>query len=189
MLPKGVVDADGFQRFSYPSGDLTGKAKAQTRKSITIPLLIPERKGRATERKKPQPIKFLQKFACKSETWKRWFGVRSLVESSNNLLKLASAEDIGNSKKRSGRGFAFNYIAATLAAVSSNIRRIITFFEEETKRSTPTRIRYRRRKTNTARRSTAEQKPASPRQPRSHKRSSSFSSPAVTKTSACPKAG
>lgn len=105
------------------------------------------RTGRGGPRyRKIQPIKFLQKFACKSETWKRWFGMRSLVESSNNLLKLASAEDIGNSKKRSGRGFAFNNIAATLAAVSSNIRRTITFFEEETKPSTPTRIRDRRRK-------------------------------------------
>lgn len=58
----------------------------------------------------------------------------------------AVAEDIGNSRKRSGRGFAFNCIAATLGAVSSNIRRIIMFFEEETKRSTPTRIHDRRRK-------------------------------------------
>ncbi|MCU1441662.1 MAG: hypothetical protein JWP85_2659 [Rhodoglobus sp.] len=111
-----------------------------------MPLLIPEGKGGATSRKQPQPIKSLQKFPGQSQTWADYYGMRSLVEASNNLLKLASAEDIGNSKKRSGRGFAFHYLAATLAAVSTNIRRIITFFVNEAERSIGERIRTRRRK-------------------------------------------
>ncbi|HEX4402890.1 MAG TPA: hypothetical protein VHZ98_16330 [Galbitalea sp.] len=148
MNAKGLVDADGYQRYSYPDpkSDLTGKAKRSSRKSITVPLLIPENKSHAKRNQKLQPLKFLQKFPCKSATWRKWYGMRSLVETSNNLLKLASAEDIGNKKKRSGRGFAFHYLAATLAAASSNIRRIITYFEEEAQRSTPERIRVRRRK-------------------------------------------
>lgn len=100
----------------------------------------------AKENRKLQPLKFAQKFPGKSLVWQKWYGMRSLVEASNNLLKLSSAEDIGNKKKRSGRGFAFHYLAATLAAASSNIRRIVTFFEDEAKRSTPDRIRERRRK-------------------------------------------
>ena len=72
--------------------------------------------------------------------------MRSLVEASNNLLKLASGDNIGDPKRRSGRGFAFHYLAATLAAVSSNIRRIITFFRDEANRSTDIRVRSRRRK-------------------------------------------
>jgi hypothetical protein len=148
MTAKGQVDSDGFQRYSYPDPktDLTGKAKRSARKSLTIPLLIPENKSAAKRNDKAQPLKFLQKFPAKSAIWRKWYGMRSLVEASNNLLKLASAEDIGNKKKRSGRGFAFHYLAATLAAASSNIRRIVTFFEDEAARSTPERIRTRRRK-------------------------------------------
>ena len=73
--------------------------------------------------------------------------MRSLVEASNNLVELASAEDLGNARKRSGRNsFAFQYLAATLAVASSNIRRIITFFENEAKRSDAPKTRTRRRK-------------------------------------------
>ncbi|WP_134454308.1 hypothetical protein [Cryobacterium adonitolivorans] len=43
----------------------------------------------------------------------------------------SSAEDIGNRRKRSGRGFAFHYLAMALTAVSANLRRIVTFFEAE----------------------------------------------------------
>ncbi|MBC7593633.1 MAG: hypothetical protein H7288_06815 [Kineosporiaceae bacterium] len=145
MIPKGVPDADGYQRFSYPAAasDLTGTAR-NTRSSITVPLLIPN--GTAKSLTKSQPIKYLQKFTHESETWAAHYGMRSLVEASNNLVKLASAEDLGNPKKRSGRGFASHYLASTLAVVSSNIRRIITFFTAEAKRSAEHTGRTRRRK-------------------------------------------
>lgn len=145
MIPKGMPDADGYQRFSYPAAasDLTGRAR-NTRSSITVPLLVPN--GTAKSVTKSQPIKFLQKFTHESETWAAHYGMRSLVEASNNLVKLASAEDLGNPKKRSGRGFAFQYLASTLAVVSSNIRRIITFFTAEAKRSAEHAGRTRRRK-------------------------------------------
>ncbi len=146
MTPKGTPDADGFQRFSYPpaSTDLTGAARNK-RTSITVPLLIPEGDSKS-KKPKPQPIKSLQKYAHESRIWTSWYGMRSLVEASNNLVKLASAENLGDPKKRSGRGFAFHYLASTLAVVSSNIRRIITFFEAEAKRSEAHTIRARRRK-------------------------------------------
>lgn len=145
MIAKGLPDADGFQRFSYPpsSTDLTGGG-ASTRTSITIPLLIPDGASKSTE--KPQPLKSLQKYTHESEDWTGHYGLRSLVEASNNLIKLASADDLGNAKKRSGRGFAFQYLASTMAAVSSNLRRIITFFEAEATRSAQKQVRARRRK-------------------------------------------
>jgi hypothetical protein len=58
-------------------------------------------------------------------------GMRSLVESSNKTLKEGNFEDLNNIGKRSGRGFAFQYLAATLAAVSSNLRKISQFFIAE----------------------------------------------------------
>jgi hypothetical protein len=84
---------------------------------------------------KAQPIKFLQRFPYRSEIWARHYGMRNLVEPSNNHMMLSSAEDIGNRRKRSGRGFAFRYLAMALAAVSSNLRRIVTFFEGEAQRA------------------------------------------------------
>jgi hypothetical protein len=146
MVPKGKPDSEGYQRFLYPSldGDLTSGAKNE-RKTITVPILIPEG-HHSTSKNKQQPVKFLQKYTHESEIWVAYYGMRSLVEASNNLLKLASGDNIGDPKRRSGRGFAFHYIAATLAAVSSNIRRIITFFRDEANRSTDIRVRSRRRK-------------------------------------------
>ena len=146
MVPKGKPDSEGYQRFSYPSidGDLTPGAKNE-RKTITVPMLIPEGDD-STSKIKQQPVKSLQKYAHESEIWTAYYGMRSLVEASNNLLKLASGDNIGDPKRRSGRGFAFHYIAATLAAASSNIRRIITFFRDEANRSTDVRVRSRRRK-------------------------------------------
>jgi len=136
MVPKGIPDDDGFQRFSYPesTGPVIQPPEPLTRKTITVPMRIAEGTG-PKKSNKAQPIKFLQKFAYRSEIWARHYGMRNLVESSNNHMKQSSAEDIGNRRKRSGRGFAFHYLAMALAAVSSNIRRIVTFFEAEAERT------------------------------------------------------
>lgn len=92
-----------------------------------------------------QPVKKHQKFPHESETWRAHYGMRSLVELSNKLIKDANAEDLGNKGKRSGRSFAFHHLASALAAASSNIRRIIRFSKEESKRiaTNPTRTRRR----------------------------------------------
>ena len=60
--------------------------------------------------------------------------MRSLVEASNNHLKSKNFEDLGNPDKRSGRGYAFQYLLATFMGVSSNLRRIVAFFIEEATR-------------------------------------------------------
>jgi hypothetical protein len=156
MTAKGRPDKDGFQRFTYPDPKTYAaidpitkkKVTPSTRTSITIPLLVPEGKnsGNSKSDKKGQPVKHLQKFAHGLEEWRRHYGMRSLVESSNKLMKDASAEDLGNSTKRSGRGFAFNYLASALAAVSSNLRRLRAFFVKDAVRSGGKLTRLRRRK-------------------------------------------
>ena len=60
--------------------------------------------------------------------------MRSLVESNNKVLKGKRYENMGDPGKRSGRGFAFQYLVATLMAVSANIRKIAKFFEKDAKR-------------------------------------------------------
>jgi hypothetical protein len=57
--------------------------------------------------------------------------MRSLVESNNKVLKGKRYENMGDPGMRSGRGFAFQYLVATLMAVSANIRKIARFFEKD----------------------------------------------------------
>ena len=153
MKPKGRPDKDGFQRFIYPTPGTymaidraTGKrVKPRTPASITIPLEA----GAAAERNQDPrlAVKHLQKFAFKSPEHRKYFGMRSLVESANKTLKSKNFEDLSNVSKRSGRGFAFNYLAATLAAVSSNLRKTFDFFVKAAERDSGEKLpRERRRK-------------------------------------------
>lgn len=151
MIPKGRRDADGFQRFTYPPLDkmLAQPKVLPTKTSITIPPTLPineevasgkqsGRKSRtepsAESHSKRQPIKFGQHLPHKGTEWRRQYGMRSLVESSNNLLKTDSHGDISSTKKRSGRGFAALYLTLTFAVVASNLQRIATFFKAEAHR-------------------------------------------------------
>ena len=54
--------------------------------------------------------------------------MRSQVESANKTIKAKNFEDLANVSKRSGLGFAFNDLTATLAAVSANLRKTYDFF-------------------------------------------------------------
>jgi hypothetical protein len=90
-------------------------------------MLIPDGASAKNKRKKGQPIKHLQKLPYRSAGWQAYYSMRPLVEAAHKLLKDAT-EDLGNPAKRSGRGYAFQYLASTLAAVSSNLRRILTFY-------------------------------------------------------------
>ena len=72
--------------------------------------------------------------------------MQSLIEARNNLVKLASAEGLGNAKNGSGRRFASYYLASTLGVVSSNIRRMITLLEAEAIQPGAHTARLRRRK-------------------------------------------
>ncbi|MBC7592376.1 MAG: hypothetical protein H7288_00260, partial [Kineosporiaceae bacterium] len=151
MIPKGRRDTDGFQRFTYPPLDkmLAQPKVAPTKTSITIPPTLPineevasgkqsGRKSRtdasAESHSKRQPIKFGQHLPHKGAGWRRQYGMRSLVESSNSLLKTDSHGDISSTKKRSGRGYAALYLTLTFAVVASNLQRIATFFKAEAHR-------------------------------------------------------
>ncbi|KQV06699.1 hypothetical protein [Leifsonia sp. Root112D2] len=90
----------------------------------------------------------MQKYAYKSPEHKAYYGMRSLVESSNKTLKAKKFEALGHTATRSGRGFTFNYIVATLAAVSSNLRKIRQFYGKIAKQALGGKLpRERRRKT------------------------------------------
>ncbi|MCU1585941.1 MAG: hypothetical protein JWM49_2497 [Microbacteriaceae bacterium] len=155
LTPKGKPDKDGYQRFIYPTPGYmavdraTGKrvAKPKTAATITIPIDAGLSKGRSSKAQ-ALAIKHWQKFAYKSPEHKAIYGMRSLVESSNKTLKGKNQEKLGHTESRSGRGFAFNYLVATLAAVSSNLRKIHDFFAKLAERDLGGPIpRQRRRKT------------------------------------------
>lgn len=78
-----------------------------------------------------------------------FYGMCSLIESSHKTLKDRGHEDIANPGKRSGRGFAFHYVAAALAAATTNLRKIASFFVQDYERSIEPKRRTRRRKTLT----------------------------------------
>ncbi|MBC9926959.1 hypothetical protein [Leucobacter sp. cx-169] len=120
LKAKGRIGADGYQRFDYPNprsyfafDPVTGRATQDNPTgSVTIGL-------------DEQVIKQLQKYPWKSKEWRARYGQRNQVEMSNRLLKDHRTENLGDPKARTGRGFAYNYLAAIMATVSSNIRRII----------------------------------------------------------------
>ena len=91
-------------------------------------------------------MKHIQTLPYLSQEWRSTYGMRNLVESSNNLLKLPTAEDMANAGKRSGRGFTFNYLAMAIAVVSSSLNRIVTFFVSEAKRASKDQVLHRARR-------------------------------------------
>lgn len=156
MIPKGRPDSDGYQRFSYPrpgtyiavdrgSGK---KIRPTTPRTVTIPI---DAGGASSDRRKSPPpaMKYVQKFPYLSSDHRAHYGMRNLVESHHKTLKDPGREDMDNKAKRSGRGYAFHYLAAALASVSVNLRKIESFFSEEHERASKLHRRARRRKTQT----------------------------------------
>ena len=165
MIPKGHRDTDGYQRFSYPPVEkmlVRPPASHEKKATITVPPTLPfdekvasgqqsARKSRTERAKgthvKSQPIKHWQRYAYKSPEWRSNYGLRSLVEASNSLLKTKDHGDIETPTKRSGRGYAATYLALAYAVVASNLKRIATFFANEAIRiersKTPHRTRRR----------------------------------------------
>ena len=154
MKPKGRPDKDGYQRFIYPTPGTymaidraTGKRVAKPATSTTITIPIDAGSAVANDGTRRMALKYVQKFAYQSGEQRKHYGMRSLVESANKSLKAKNYEDLANVSKRSGRGFAFNYLAATLAAVSANLRKIRDFFVKEFQREAGGKlVRERRRK-------------------------------------------
>ncbi|MBL3685373.1 hypothetical protein D3248_00135 [Leucobacter zeae] len=121
LKPKGRIDADGHQRFTYPDPRGYLAFDPATKRATTD-----NPTGSVTLRLDPETIKHLQKYAWMSEDWRRAYGQRNQVESSNKGLKDHRTENLGDKNARTGRGYAYTYLVATLAVVSANIRRTIT---------------------------------------------------------------
>ena len=162
MIPKGRRSVDGFQRFSYPPVEkmLAKPPTPPQTSTITIPPTLPhnekavekrsKRSVRAnlapSARGKQQPIKHTQRYPYKSAQWSGFYGMRSLVEASNSLLKTKDHGDIETPTKRSGRGYAAVYLAIAYAVVASNMKRIATFFAADAERSQRTKVKHRTRR-------------------------------------------
>ena len=150
MIPKGRRSVDGFQRFSYPPVEkmLAKPPTPPQTSTITIPPTLPHNEKAVEKRSKrsvranlapnargkQQPIKHTQRYPYKSAQWSGFYGMRSLVEASNSLLKTKDHGDIETPTKRSGRGYAAVYLAIAYAVVASNMKRIATFFAADAER-------------------------------------------------------
>jgi hypothetical protein len=150
MTPKGLPDADGYQRFTYPLDPPSPHTPQDGVGTIMIPLAIPETTapGRTpgSKRRRLQPIKHLQKFPHESPQWNQYYGMRNMVETSNSRVKDSDHENLGDPTKRSGRGFAFQYLVSALAIASFNLRAIAAFMKKIRDKSVDVPIRTRRRK-------------------------------------------
>jgi len=150
MIAKGLPDRDGYQRFTYPTGSPVPHAPLNGKNSIMVPLMIPETVVKSEKpggkSRRLQPLKHLQRFAYKSDEWSSFYGMRNLVEASNSRFKDSNQEDLGNPKKRSGRGFSSNYLVTALAIASFNLRAIATFILKLRDKAVEQPVRTRRRK-------------------------------------------
>lgn len=122
---KGRPDADGYQRFLLPdpagyipADVITGEVVAYpASKTVTIPAIV-DKNGADKHR---------QLYPYKSAAWEKWYGLRATVEHQNGFLKAGTVSDLANEDLRQARGYAFQYLAATVLVVSSNVRKIRTF--------------------------------------------------------------
>jgi hypothetical protein len=150
MIAKGLPDRDGYQRFTYPTDAPMPHAPLNGKNSIMVPLMIPETTIKSKEpgakSRRLQPLKHLQRFAYKSYLWSSYYGMRNLVEASNSRFKDSNREDLGNPKKRSGRGFSSNYLVTALSISSFNLRSIATFILKLRDKAIEKPLRTRRRK-------------------------------------------
>lgn len=140
LKPHGRADADGYQRYTYPDprgymafDPATGKRVRSTlRGSITIP-------------PQPQIIKHLQRYPWKSDTWWQVYGQRNHVESSNKNLKDVRGASLAEPKLRAIRGYAAQFLNASVAVVATNLRRIVAALRTEAAENAKPRTRKPRR--------------------------------------------
>jgi len=124
LKPKGVRRPDGSQQYMYPDpanfvcfDEITGEIIPPLKKrTVVIPFSV--------------GLKFGQKFPFKSEKWKAWYALRSRVEGSYSHVKNTETENLDNAANRRKRGSTFAYLAATLAMVSANLRKILAFIAQ-----------------------------------------------------------
>lgn len=131
--PKGRHRPDGSRQYMYPNpkqygytafDKVTGEERAlPLRKTIVIPAHADKQLDRA--------LKYGQEYPHDSAKWKAHYGLRNTVESQNAYIKDSATEDIASPMKRRARGNTFASLAVTLALVSANIRKILSFVQEQ----------------------------------------------------------
>ncbi|TFB56758.1 hypothetical protein [Cryobacterium tagatosivorans] len=128
MKPKGIRRPNGSRQFMYPdpstytvANPKTGELLSIDKKTIVVPLAT----GKGD--KAHEAVKFGQEYPHDEEKWAGYYGLRNTVESQNAYIKDSSTEDIEDPKKRRARGNTFASLAVTMALVSANIRKILTF--------------------------------------------------------------
>ena len=131
--PKGKRRPDGSRQYLYPDpknydglafDHKTGELIEPIRKKTVV---IPAGKDPA----KDKALKYGQTYPHKSPVWKNYYALRNTVESQNAFIKDSATEDIDSPMKRRARGNTFASLAVTLALVSANIRKNLTFIQSE----------------------------------------------------------
>lgn len=125
LKPLGRPDKRGSQRFQYPNprgylaiDPATGLPLAPREAAKLI--------GKITVRHSEKVTRSIQKYPWYSKEWHQAYGQRNQVESSNKTIKDVGSVELGNARRRTGRGITFHSLICAFAVVSINIRRIIT---------------------------------------------------------------
>jgi hypothetical protein len=131
--PKGKYRSDGSRQYLYPDPkNYNGIAVDQKTGELIEPItkrtiVIPSGK----KPRKDDALKNAQEYPHDGEKWKAHYGLRNTVESQNAYIKDSATEDIASPMKRRARGNTFASLAVTAALVAANIRKILTFIQEQ----------------------------------------------------------
>ncbi|MCR2813029.1 hypothetical protein [Microbacterium sp. zg.Y1084] len=131
MVKHGWPHSDGTHRYTYP--DLSRVLCFDPATNELVKPVIKKRtfQLRPEDEVSLRIVKNLQAFEHKSDEWKRWYGLRSHVESNNQYVKSDAATDLGNPEKRRPRGYAYQALCAAAAFAVSNLRRIVSFLKAQ----------------------------------------------------------
>lgn len=141
MKAHGRIDADGNQRFTYPTKPYLAFDPVTGRPTKDHPT------GTVTAGLAKETIKHLQKYPWMSKEWRQVYGQRNQVETSNKNIKGQRWANLGDPAARTGRGYAYTYLCAVMAVFAENIRRIITGISNtHSEKSTTPKERARRRR-------------------------------------------
>lgn len=132
LKPKGRHRSDGSRQYMYPNPKQYGNLAVDYRTGEVIPCITKKTivVKAASDPAEDKALKHAQEYPYQSAKWAAFYGLRNTVESFNAYIKDPTAEDIDSPMKRRARGNTFASLAITLALVSANVRKILTFIEE-----------------------------------------------------------
>ena len=132
MKPKGVRRPNGSRQYMYPDPSTyitadpkTGELLSIDKKTIVVPLATGTKKETRYE-----AVKYGQEYPHDGPKWTGYYSLRNTVESQNAYIKDTATEGIEDPRKRRARGNTFASLAVTMAVVTANVRRILTFIRE-----------------------------------------------------------